>query len=122
VQAGQLRVLGFIPDDDLPALYCGADALVYPSLMEGFGLPVLEAMRCGTPVLTSTTSSLPEVGGDAALYADPYSIDEIAAALYKLASQPSLRADLSARGLRRAALFTWTRTAEQTLRVYEALL
>ena len=68
----RLRVLGFVPDDDLPALYGGATALVYPSLVEGFGLPVLEAMRCATPVLTSTTSSLPEAGGDAALYVDPH--------------------------------------------------
>jgi glycosyltransferase involved in cell wall biosynthesis len=115
-------VLGFVPDDDLPALYSGAAALVYPSLIEGFGLPVLEAMRCGTPVLTSSTSSLPEVGGEAALYVDPHNVDGIAAALYKLATQPSLRADLAARGLQRAALFTWTRTAEQTLHVYEELL
>ena len=79
-------------------------------------------MRCGTPVLTSSTSSLPEVGGEAALYVDPHNVDEITAALYKLASQPSLRADLSARGLQRAALFTWAHTAEQTLRVYEGLL
>jgi glycosyltransferase involved in cell wall biosynthesis len=110
-----------VPDDDLPALYSGADALVYPSLIEGFGLPVLEAMRCGTPVLTSSTSSLPEVGGEAALYVDPHNVDGIAAALYKLATQPSLRTDLSARGLQRAELFTWTRTAVQTLRVYEEL-
>jgi glycosyltransferase involved in cell wall biosynthesis len=122
VQAGRLRVLGFVPDDDLPALYCGAEALVYPSVIEGFGLPVLEAMRCGTPVLTSSTSSLPEVGGEAALYVDPYDVDAIAASLYKLASQPSLRADLSARGLQQAALFTWAHTAEQTLRIYEQLL
>ena len=121
VQAGRLRVLGFIPDDDLPALYCGADALVYPSLIEGFGLPVLEAMRCGIPVLTSTTSSLPEVGGDAALYVDPHDVGAIAAALCKLASQPSLRADLSLRGLQRAEMFSWACTAEQTLRVYEEL-
>jgi glycosyltransferase involved in cell wall biosynthesis len=122
VRTGRVRVLGFVPDDDLPALYAGADALVYPSLIEGFGLPVLEAMRCGTPVLTSSTSSLPEVGGAAALYVDPYSVDEIAAALCKLANQPSLRADLAARGLRRAEMFTWARTAEQTVRVYGELL
>jgi glycosyltransferase involved in cell wall biosynthesis len=121
VQAGHVRVLGFVLDDDLPALYRGADALVYPSLIEGFGLPVLEAMRCGTPVLTSSTSSLPEVGGEAALYVDPYDVDAIAAALCKLASQPSLRADLAARGLHRAQLFNWLRTAEQTMHVYAAL-
>jgi len=122
VESGRLRVLGFVPDDDLPALYGGADALVYPSLVEGFGLPVLEAMRCGCPVLTSGVSSLPEVAGGAALYVDPYSVEEIAAALGSLAAQPDLRAALARRGLQRAEGFTWRRTAEATLRVYEELL
>jgi len=119
---GRLRVLGFVPDDDLPTLYSGADALVYPSLVEGFGLPVLEAMRCGAPVLTSRTSSLPEVAGGAALYVDPYSVEEIAAALERLAGQPDLRAALARQGVQRAAGFTWRRTAEATLRVYAELL
>jgi len=122
VESGRLRVLGFVPDDDLPALYSGAGALVYPSLVEGFGLPVLEAMRCGCPVLTSGVSSLPEVAGGAALYVDPYSVEEIAAALGSLAAQPDLRAALARRGLQRAEGFTWRRTAEATLRVYEELL
>lgn len=120
--AGDVRVLGFVPDDDLPGLYGGADVLVYPSLIEGFGLPVLEAMRCAVPVLTSRTSSLPEVGGEAALYVDPLDADEMAAALCRLAAQPDLRADLAARGLQRAGLFSWSRTAEQTMRVYAELL
>ena len=120
--SGRLRVLGYVPDDDLPALYSGAGALVYPSLVEGFGLPVLEAMRCGCPVLTSGVSSLPEVAGGAALYVDPYSVEEIAAALGSLAAQPDLRAALARRGLQRAEGFTWRRTAEATLRVYEELL
>ncbi len=119
---GRLRLLGFVPDDDLPALYSGGDALVYPSLVEGFGLPVLEAMRCGTAVLTSRTSSLPEVAGGAALYVDPYSVEEIAAALGRLAEQPDLRAALARRGLQRAKGFTWRRTAEATLQVYAELL
>lgn len=122
VATGSVRVLGFVPDDDLPALYGGATAFVYPSLIEGFGLPVLEAMRCATPVLTSRTSSLPEAGGGAALYVDPTSAEEIAAALQRLAHQPDLRADLVARGLRRAELFSWERTAAQTLKVYEEML
>jgi len=122
VESGRLRVLGFVPDDDLPALYSGAGALVYASLVEGFGLPVLEAMRCGCPVLTSGVSSLPEVAGGAALYVDPYSVEEIAAALGSLAAQPDLRAALARRGLQRAEGFTWRRTAEATLRVYEELL
>ena len=116
------RVIGVVPGDDLPALYSGAEALVYPSLIEGFGLPVLEAMRCATPVLTSNTSSLPEVGGDAVLYVDPRRPDEIAAGLQRLTSRPELRAALVARGRRRAALFSWACTAEQTLRVYKAFL
>jgi len=113
----RVRIIGVVPGDDLPALYSGAEALVYPSLIEGFGLPVLEAMHCATPVLTSNTSSLPEVGGDAVLYADPRRPDEIAAGLHRLASRPELRAELVARGRGRAALFSWARTAEQTPRV-----
>ena len=121
-ESGRVRMIGVVPGDDLPALYSGAEALVYPSLIEGFGLPVLEAMRCATPVLTSNTSSLPEVGGDAVLYVDPRRPDEIAAGLQRLTSRPELRAALVARGRRRAALFSWACTAEQTLRVYKAFL
>ncbi len=119
---GHVRVLGFVPESDLAALYGGADALLYPSLMEGFGLPVLEAMSCGTPVLTSRTSSLPEAGGDAALYVDPREPEEIAAGMRRLADDLALRRDLAARGLQRAAQFTWQRTAELTLQVYRELL
>jgi glycosyltransferase involved in cell wall biosynthesis len=115
-------MIGVVSGDDLPALYSGAEALVYPSLIEGFGLPVLEAMRCATPVLTSNTSSLPEVGGNAVLYVDPRRPDEIAAGLHRLASRPELRAELVARGRGRAALFSWARTAAQTLRVYQEFL
>jgi glycosyltransferase involved in cell wall biosynthesis len=118
----RVHMIGVVPGDDLPALYSGAEALVYPSLIEGFGLPVLEAMRCATPVLTSHTSSLPEVGGDAVLYVDPRRPDEIAAGLHRLASQPELRAELVARGRGRAALFSWARTADQTLRIYKEFL
>ncbi len=119
---GRLRMLGFVPEDALPALYSGATAYVYPSLIEGFGLPVLEAMRCATPVLTSNTSSLPEVGGDAVLYVDPQHPEEIAAAMRRIAEDTTLRADLVRRGLRQAASFTWARTAEETWRVYTELL
>jgi glycosyltransferase involved in cell wall biosynthesis len=122
VSDGHVRVLGFVPDSHLPALYGGADALLYPSLIEGFGLPVLAAMSCGTPVLTSCTSSLPEAGGDAALYVDPREPEEIAAAMRRLADDALLRRDLAARGLRRVAQFSWQRTAEQTLQVYRDLL
>ena len=121
-ESRRVRMIGVVPGDDLPALYSGAEALVYPSLIEGFGLPVLEAMRCATPVLTSNMSSLPEVGGDAVLYVDPRRPDEIAAGLHQLTSRPELRAELVARGRGRAALFSWARTAEQTLRVYKEFL
>ena len=112
---------GFVPEEDLPFLYAGALALAYPSLYEGFGLPVLEAMSCGAPVLTSPLSSLPEVAGDAALYVDPGSPAELAAALRRLAAEPALRAELRERGLERAQRFSWTDTAERVLQVCRAV-
>jgi glycosyltransferase involved in cell wall biosynthesis len=112
-----VRFTGYVADEDLPALLSGALAFVLPSLYEGFGMPVLEAMACGAPVLASATSSLPEVAGDAALLADPEDTAAIAAGLARLASDPALRASLRARGIARAAQFTWERCAEQTLRV-----
>jgi glycosyltransferase involved in cell wall biosynthesis len=118
----RLRVLGFVPHDDLPALYSGAEALIYPSLLEGFGLPILEAMRCGTPVLTSTTSSLPEVAGAAALLVDPSRVEEIVSGMQQLARDSALRAELVRRGLEQAGQFTFKRTAEETLRVYRHYL
>ncbi|MGH9817322.1 MAG: glycosyltransferase family 4 protein, partial [Candidatus Acidiferrales bacterium] len=104
---------GYVADEDLPTLLSAAEALVFPSLFEGFGLPVLEAMACGTPVLTSRSSSLPEVAGDAALLVDPTNEQQIAAALRLLLTQPELRAALRDRGLHRAAQFTWDKCAEQ---------
>ena len=104
---------------DLPAVYGGAVALAYPSLYEGFGLPPLEAMQCGVPVITSDTSSLPEVVGDAALTVNPGSIADLSRALKRIACDADLRAALQARGLRRAELFTWRRCAEVTRSVYE---
>jgi glycosyltransferase involved in cell wall biosynthesis len=89
-------------------------AFVFPSLYEGFGMPVLEAMACGTPVLTSTTSSLPEIAGDAALLADPLDVDALAHALQRLVNDPALREQLREHGLRRAAHFTWDRCAAET--------
>ena len=122
LSSGRLRMLGYVPDDDLPALYGGADLFVYPSLLEGFGLPILEAMRCAAPVLTSTVSSLPEVAGDAALLVDPHDSEAIAEAMARLAGDAELRADLIQRGLQRAQEFSWARTSELTLRVYQSLL
>src|SRR3954447_22228531 len=109
------RVLGFVSDAELGALYRSCAVFAYPSLGEGFGLPVLEAMSAGAPVLTSDRSSLPEVGGDAAAYADPTSVDSIAAALGELLRDPARRADLARRGPERAALFSWDAFAERTL-------
>lgn len=117
-----VQFTGYVPEEDLPALYNGASLFVFPSLYEGFGLPVLEAMACGTPVITSNISSLPEVAGDAALLVDPYNVDEIAAVMRRVLSDPDLCADLRHRGLERAKEFSWERTARQTLEVYRKVL
>lgn len=112
---------GYVAADDLGALYSLATVLAYPSLYEGFGLPVLEAMACGTPVLTSNVSSLPEVAGDAAVLVDPADAGSIAAGLRRLLDNPSLRGELAARGIAQAARFSWDRCARQTLDVYRRL-
>jgi glycosyltransferase involved in cell wall biosynthesis len=110
---------GYVPTEDLPALYTMAESMVFPSLYEGFGLPVIEAMACGAPVVTSRNSSLVEVAGDAALLVDPLSVDDIAEALYRLHTDKELREELRQCGLARAADFTWEATARQTLALYE---
>jgi glycosyltransferase involved in cell wall biosynthesis len=108
---------GYLPLELLPGFLGGADVVAYPSLGEGFGLPVLEAMACGAPVLTTTSLALPEVGGDAVEYTDPTAAG-IAAALRSLLTQPERRAELSAAATRRAATFTWEACARQHLRTY----
>lgn len=113
---------GFADDADLPALYTQARVVALPSLYEGFGLPVLEAMACGTPVVTSTVSSLPEVAGDAALMVDPLDVGALVEALRRLLTDDVLRHDLQARGLARAATFTWERSARRLLDVYALML
>ena len=113
---------GFVPDEDLPAVYCGAQALVLPSLYEGFGLPVLEAMACGTPVACSGTTSLAEISGDAAVHFDPRNVTAIAEALRTLLRDGDLRASLRGRGTRRASRFSWKRVAAETQAVYSAVL
>ena len=114
-------IAGPIADADLPALYSGADLFVFPSIYEGFGLPVLEAMACGTAVTCSNTSSLPEVGGDAVLYFDPTNITEIAQQLITLLQQPALITDYANKGLQQAEKFMWTDTAVATLQIYRSL-
>ena len=113
----RVRLLGYVPDDDLPPLLCGSLGLAFPSLYEGFGLPALEAMACGVPVLTSNTSSLPEVVGEAGLLVDPLDVGAIADGLARLADEPDLRRQLGERGLARAAGFSWERSARETLAV-----
>jgi glycosyltransferase involved in cell wall biosynthesis len=114
--------LGYMSDNDLPALINGADVFAYPSFYEGFGLPVLEAMQCGTPVITSNLSSLPEVGGDACLYVSPESADELAQKILDVISDKNLRNDLSNKGIARAKIFSWEKCAEETLKVYREVL
>lgn len=114
----RVRLTGFVSDDDLSGWYSAADCFVFPSVYEGFGLPPLEAMRCGAPVVTSNVSSLPEVVDDAALMVDPLDVDAIATAILQAVSDPALAADLRARGFERAAEFSWQRTARETLAVY----
>lgn len=113
---------GFIQEDDLPSIYNGADCFIFPSLYEGFGLPVLEAMACGTPVITSNSSSLPEVAGDAGILVDPNQVEAITSAMRQVLSDPDLAAELRQRGLARAAGFTWERTARETVAVYKSVL
>jgi glycosyltransferase involved in cell wall biosynthesis len=110
---------GYVPEGDLPALYSGALCLIYPSYFEGFGLPPLEAMKCGTPVIAGNRTSLPEVVGDAGILVDPFDVDAIAAAVERVVSDSNLRATLSVKGLARAKLFDWRETARQTLAVYQ---
>ncbi|HEX2088658.1 MAG TPA: glycosyltransferase family 1 protein [Actinomycetota bacterium] len=123
VQApGEIVVTGRVAPDLVDALYRDAGALVYPSLYEGFGLPVLEAMARGVPCIVSKTTSLPEVAGDAAVFVDPKNIEELASAIERVTGDPKLREDLHKRGLARAAEFSWDETARKTLDVYKSIL
>jgi glycosyltransferase involved in cell wall biosynthesis len=118
----RVQFIGFADDDDLPALYSGAQLFAYPALYEGFGLPPLEAMACGTPVVTSNISSLPEVVGDAALTVDPIDVDDIAGALDRGLDDTALRGQMRQLGLARAQSFTWEQAAAQLLGHYQRLL
>lgn len=110
---------GYIPDEDLSAIYSGATAFIYPSLYEGFGLPPLEAMQCGTPVITSNTSSLPEVVGDAGIMINPTQEDELCQAILDVINDSQLRQKLSQKGLERSRQFSWKKCAEETVKVYK---
>jgi glycosyltransferase involved in cell wall biosynthesis len=113
---------GVVPEEDLPGLYAGADAFLYPTLYEGFGLPVVEAMASGVPVLTSSTSALQEVAGGYALLVDPMDVDAIAKGIALLATDPARRAEFVELGKRRARDFSWDRAAERTLQIYAEAL
>lgn len=115
----RVRRLGAVSPQDMPAIYSLADFTIYPSLFEGLGLPVLEAFRCGSPVLTSDQSSLPEVAGDAALVVDGYSVESIAEGLHKMATNENFRAQLRERGFLQAQKFTWENTARTALEFIE---
>lgn len=118
---GRVIFPGYLPREDLIALYCGATAVVYPSLNEGFGLPVLEAMICGAPVVTARSGSIPEVGGEACLYVDPNDAKAIAAAVERLLTEPTLAQELIDQGRHQAARFSWVETARRTLAVFRDL-
>ena len=113
---------GWVEDADLPAIYAGASVVAFPSEFEGFGLPALEAMACGAPVVCSNTSSLPEIAGDAALLVDPADTDQIAHALGRVLREPDLADEMRRRGCAQAARFSWARAAAETARVYEQAL
>jgi len=119
---GLVHVPGRVAPNELDALYRGADAVAYPSLYEGFGLPVLEALAYGTPTLSSTTSAIPEVADDAALLVDPEDEDAIAGGLVRILSDETLRADLKEKGPKRAASFSWAATARATLDAYRTAM
>lgn len=115
----KVKFLGYVPDNDLPDLYIGAQALLFPSLFEGFGLPILEAFACNCPVLTSNTSSLPEVAGKAAIIVDPYSIENISQGILQLTTNSQLRTKLIKAGNEQLNKFSWEKAAKETLNLFE---
>ena len=120
--ADRVRIPGFVTDEDLPALYSAAEVFAYPSLYEGFGIPLLEAMACGTPVLSSNRSSLPEVTGTAGIQVDPFDVEAMAAELERLLTDSQLRQELIESGLARAGRFTWEKAAAELIDVYNLVL
>jgi glycosyltransferase involved in cell wall biosynthesis len=114
--------LGFVSDEDLVAIYNLATVYCQPSFYEGFGLPVLQAMACGTPVVAARTPALMEIGESACLYADPQDTKDMAQKIKKVLDNSSLQKDLSQKGLRQVKKFSWTKTAEETYKIYEKAL
>lgn len=119
---GKIIMIPYLLNDELPAFYQNAFALLFPSFYEGFGLPVLEAMACDCPVITSNAASMPEVGGEAVLYGDPFNIDSIIKQILLLIQNPSLRKEVIQKGREQVKKFTWEKAAQETLRVYEKIL
>ena len=113
-----MKRLGYVPKEDLPVLLSSADLFVYPSLYEGFGIPVIEAMACGVPVVASCTSSIPEVAGEAAILVDPYNVKGIASAMMRVLDSEKLRDDLIRRGLERAKVFSWSSSASRLKEIF----
>lgn len=120
--AERVHFMGYVSDEMLNSLYQKASLFIYPSLYEGFGLPVLEAMAAGCPVITSNVSSMPEVAGDAALLVDPRNVEDVASAIETVCKNHSLAAELKRKGKERASLFSWEKCAEETLLIYDALI
>ena len=118
----KVQITGYLPREDLFPLYAGATLFVYPSLYEGFGMPLLEAMASGVPVVAANTSSIPEVIGDAGILVDPLNISEMAEAVIRLLADRSLSTSLKEKGIQRARLFTWERAAQETLKIYQEVI
>ncbi len=117
-----IQFINFVDQHDLNAIYSAAQIFVFPSLSEGFGLPVIEAMAAGTPVITSNTTSLPEVVGQAGILVDPLDTEKLAQVMHQVLSDKNLRKDLINKGLGQAKKFNWAKTAEQTKKIYFELI
>lgn len=118
----QVIFCGFVPEDDIPALLTGADCLVFPSIYEGFGLPMVDAMACGTPIIAADNTCLPEIGGDAALYIDPFSVEKISEGIGKVMGNIERQKQMRTDGLKQVQKFTWNKTAQTVVNIFESVL